>query len=317
MKSTIRRRRFLQGAAAASAATGLRPSEAAEASKTLVIASPATPQSLDQAYDVSLGTVDAYGALYDRLIQFKKIEDPHAPGVLREDTDVHPDQPYGLALEGVLAEKWELSPDGTHATFTLRQGVKSSWGNMLTAEDVKYSYLRKLHAPSGPFFSNLMGLRDADQIKVEAPNVVSFTLPKPTPLALKIHTNMSLSILDSTKMKQVSSNDDPWAASFLKNESAGFGPYRLKQIVRGQQAVFEGRADYFGGKPFMETVIMREGPVLIEPAGAAQGRHRRHRTVPVAAGVHVAQRFQRCHLRCRGSVLCDVAGTEREDAAVR
>jgi len=37
----------------------------------------------------------------------------------------------------------------------------------------------------------------------------------------------------------VGGKDDPWAVQFLKNDSAGFGPYRLKQLVRGQQAVFE------------------------------------------------------------------------------
>ncbi len=110
---------------------------AADTSKTLVIACPATPQGLGGDYDVSLGTVDSTGALYDNLIAYKKIPDPASPEVMREDIGVHPDQPCGLALEGKLATKWELSPDGKKVTFTLREGVKSAWGNPLTAEDVK------------------------------------------------------------------------------------------------------------------------------------------------------------------------------------
>jgi peptide/nickel transport system substrate-binding protein len=33
----------------------------------------------------------------------------------------------------------------------------------------------------------------------------------------------------------------------------------LKQLVRGQQAVFEARDDYWGDKPAMKRVIMRSG----------------------------------------------------------
>src|ERR1700728_2561389 len=127
----VDRRKFLRGAAAVAAVSTVtgEAALAADASRTLIIASPATPQGLDGEYDVSLGTVDSTGALYDGLIAYQKIPDATSPDVMREDTDVHPDKPYGLALEGRLAEKWELAPDGKRVTFTLRQGVKSAWGN--------------------------------------------------------------------------------------------------------------------------------------------------------------------------------------------
>ena len=47
---------------------------------------------------------------------------------------------------------------------------------------------------------------------------------------------------------------------FDENNSAGFGPYRLDQLQRGQQAVFKARPDYYLGKPAMDTVIFREVP---------------------------------------------------------
>lgn len=37
-------------------------------------------------------------------------------------------------------------------------------------------------------------------------------------------------------------------------------PYELQQLVRGRQAVFKARADYWGGKPAIDTVVMREVP---------------------------------------------------------
>ena len=48
---------------------------------TLVIAAPATPQSLDSNFDVSLGTFEAVAALYDNLLEFD--EDPRPEGARR------------------------------------------------------------------------------------------------------------------------------------------------------------------------------------------------------------------------------------------
>ena len=64
-------------------------------------------------------------------------------------------------------------------------------------------------------------------------------------------------IYNSTKCKAVATVDDPWARKFIENNSAGFGPYRLDQLQRGQQVVFGARPDYYLGKPPMETVISR------------------------------------------------------------
>src|SRR5271170_4639753 len=99
----VNRRNVLKSGAAAAAAaavpTALRRHEAqAATNSTLVIAAPATPQSLDSNFDVSLGTFEAVAALYDNLLEFVKIPDPKVPGAFREDIADHPDQPAGLAV---------------------------------------------------------------------------------------------------------------------------------------------------------------------------------------------------------------------------
>src|ERR1700692_3798644 len=129
-------RRFRQGAAAAGSAAMLPASLGAGeafaqgAGDTLVIAAPATPQGLDIEFDVSIGSIDSLGALYEYMLAYEKVEDPNVPGVLREDTSVHADKPNNMALKGRLAEAWDVSPDGRNATFKLREGVKSSWGTL-------------------------------------------------------------------------------------------------------------------------------------------------------------------------------------------
>ena len=86
--NSIDRRTVLKGAAAmagtAMLGTAGLPEEAhAEDPSTLVIACPATPQGLDIEFDVSLGSIDTLGAIYDYLVAYEKIPDPNAPDVLR------------------------------------------------------------------------------------------------------------------------------------------------------------------------------------------------------------------------------------------
>src|SRR5215813_6609045 len=147
---SLSRRQVLKGtaAAAATAATpwAFRPrlAEAASPPGTMVIAAPATPQSLDSGSDVSLGTFEAVASCYDSLVEFEKIPDAGVPTALREDIKDYPDKPGGVNMKGKLAESWDLDPKGTWARFHMRQGVKSNWGNPLTAEDVVWTWHRKL-----------------------------------------------------------------------------------------------------------------------------------------------------------------------------
>ena len=272
----LHRRDLLKGgvgwAGAAALPGGLISDASAATSSTLVIAAPATPQSLDCNFDVSLGTFEAIAALYDNLLEFKKITDPKQPSASREDIADHPDMPAGLAVQGKLAESFELDPAGKLIRFQLRQGVKSNWGNELTAEDVKWTWDRKFALGAiGAFYLSTLGLENKDGVKVEGKYTVSINLDNPNPLLAKLQPNLYNPIYNSTKCKHESNADDPWARKFIENNSAGFGPYRLDQLQRGQQAVFKARDDYYRGKPAIDTVIFREVPTSATRASLLQG----------------------------------------------
>jgi peptide/nickel transport system substrate-binding protein len=126
---------------------------------------------------------------------------------------------------------------------------------------VKWTWDRKFNLKGqGIFQTSVLGLRTPDQIKIEGPLAISFNLEKPSPILLKQQCNLANPIYDQKKVREVGGTDDPWGVKFLQNDSAGFGPYRIQQIVRGQQAVFAAHKDYWGEKPYFETVIMREVP---------------------------------------------------------
>src|SRR6516164_2536438 len=169
--------------AATPTSMGSRSASAAAASSVLVIATPATPQSLDCNFDGSLGTIEAIAALYDNLLEVKKIPDPAHPHVLREDIADHPDMPAAVAVEGKLAKSFELDPAGKTIRFQLREGVKSNWGNELTAEDVKWTWDRKFGLGAiGAFYLSTLGLEDKNGVKVEGQYTVSINLANPNPL---------------------------------------------------------------------------------------------------------------------------------------
>jgi len=228
---------------------------------TLIVASPQTPQSLDSEFDISLGTVDAVGVLYENLIEFAKIPDPKVPGVMREDTGSYPDKPGGVNAIGKLAESWEMDPDAKWAKFKLREGVISNWGNELTAEDVVWSWHRKFDLGGvGLFYLSTLGLTKKEQIKAEDKYTVSFSPDNPNPILVRIMANLFTHVFDSTKCKEVGGEADPWAREFLRNDTASFAPYVVERMERGQQAVFKARKDYYRGKPFYDRVIYREVP---------------------------------------------------------
>lgn len=90
-----------------------------------------------------------------------------------------------------LAESWTISDDGTVYTFKLRPDLKFSNGSPLTAEEVKWSFLRVLNpetaSPTSFMFEPIVGAADflagtADDvsgIKVIDPLTIEFTTDGP------------------------------------------------------------------------------------------------------------------------------------------
>lgn len=241
-------------------------------SDILVVAAPATPSSLDSEFNVDIQTTDAIGMLYDSLVKFREITDPQNANVRREDLSFHKNEKYGWALEGKLAESWELQKGGAKAIFHLKKGIKSNWGNQLTAKDVKYTWDRHFALKGvGGFFIGVLKLPNPASVKVEGPYTVSFETPKPNPVMLTMMANLFNPIFDSTKLLAVEKSGDKWGQKFLKNSHAGFGPYELTELTHGVQAVFTARKDYYGPKPAMRQIVYREVPQSPQRLALLQG----------------------------------------------
>src|SRR5437870_10869002 len=77
-----------------------------------------------------------------------------------------------------LAEKWESSPDARTWTFHLTKNARFHNGDPVTAEAVRFSFVRTLKLNQGPAWTLSEFLKE-DGIKVVNPTTVQFTLTQP------------------------------------------------------------------------------------------------------------------------------------------
>ncbi len=158
-----------------------------------------------------------------------------------------------------LAEKWEASADGLTYTFTLRQGVKFTSGNPVTAEDVRFSWMRLKNLKDNPaFYADLV----TDVQAVDASTVV-VTLSETSPAFLSIVAAPAMSIIDSVLVKEKGGTDaadadkTDKAKDWLDQNSAGSGPFILTKWTPKAEIVLEANPNYWKGKPALSKIIIK------------------------------------------------------------
>lgn len=229
--------------AAVCAATALAGGAATAA--TLVLAAPQTPEGFDgdalkpQTQNVVTQVCDSLTRYGRTTTDGRQYLDP---------TDV----------KGGLAESWTASDDGKTYVFKLREGVKSPYGNELTADDVEWSWAKSFDQKrTGNFIakvSNVTGVKAKSKYEVE------FTLSAPSSIFLKALTLYVPCTYDTTEVKKHVTTEDPWALKWMDSHTAAFGPYHLEDLRPGEQAVFVANPNYYGDKPYFDRVIYRAVP---------------------------------------------------------
>ncbi|HEY9854091.1 MAG TPA: ABC transporter substrate-binding protein, partial [Stenomitos sp.] len=161
-----------------------------------------------------------------------------------------------------LAERYTVSPDGKHYTFTLRPGVRFHDGHPLTSEDVRYSLTRLLRpetkSPGASFYRAIVGAPEALDGKGQAvagiatpdARTVVITLSEPQPTFLQV-----LGLSYAAIVPKGAGEIDGFA-----KHPVGTGPFRLKEYVSGQRLVFERNPYYFkAGLPKLSGVEVQLG----------------------------------------------------------
>ncbi len=154
----------------------------------------------------------------------------------------------------LAAESWEVSEDGTVYTFTLREGLRWSDGEPVTAEDYRQSFLRQLTPETASysveeFYPILNGqafsageITDPELVGLSAPDDLTLIieLEEPTPFFLSYLGNSNYL---PVRVDLIEEYGDQWMEA---GNHVGNGPYMLTVWDHDQLMVFEKNPHYNG-----------------------------------------------------------------------
>ena len=162
-----------------------------------------------------------------------------------------------------LAESWGRSEDGLTWTFYLRKNAKFHSGNPVNADAVVFSLRRSLERNEAPSWILSQFVPKPEMIQ----KIDEYTVAITTTQALGELLMGSIfafqgicSILDPAVVNAHATTDDPYAVNWLADHDAGSGPFILKEWIRTGQFVLEAFPDYWGGKPKLDTIIIKDMP---------------------------------------------------------
>ena len=153
-----------------------------------------------------------------------------------------------------LATGYTVSGDGLTWTVTIRDDVKFTDGEPLTAEDVAFTYNTVKASSSVNDFTMLDSAEAVDETTVV------------------FHMNRPFSIWPYTMAVVGIVPEHAYDSATYGSEPVGSGRYILRQWDRGQQVILEANPDYYGEEPLMKqvTILFMEEDAAFLAAQAGQ-----------------------------------------------
>jgi ABC-type transport system substrate-binding protein len=166
-----------------------------------------------------------------------------------------------------LAQSWTISRDRLVFRFDLRQDATFHNGRPVTADDFVYSFTRLLDSKRVQFaiiqgyLFKVKGVEDFVQgraktisgIRALDPHTLEITLAEPYPSFLSVLTMDQAKVLPAEEVKRL-------GAERFGREPVGSGPFRLAEWVPGKHACLVAYPDYFGDRPFLDSLLFVHDP---------------------------------------------------------
>ena len=204
---------------------------------------------------MSLASAQAKETLVVALVSLPDTLDPHMHfervGILVNinmyDSLLHKNTK--LEYEPSLATSWKALNDTTWE-FKLRKGVRFHNGEVVTAEDVKYSFDRVLdQKKKSPQYGNIRAIKD---VKIVSPDTIHLVTDKPFPLLLE-----RLVFFPVVPKKHIEKVGDQ---AFGDSAAVGTGPWKVVEYKRGQHVKLESFDQHWRGKPPFKHLVIRAIP---------------------------------------------------------
>ncbi|MDI6794073.1 MAG: ABC transporter substrate-binding protein [bacterium] len=189
------------------------------------------PTTLDPALavDVASGVVTA--KIFNGLVRYNEL------------MEIVPD----------LAKEWQISDDGLLYTFHLREGIKFSNGQPVTAKDVKYSFARlldpKTRSPRTWVLDRIKGAKvvtegrdfEVDGITLIDTDTIRLELSAPFAPFLGLLAMPAGYIVPKAAVER-------WGEDF-STHVVGTGPFKLVEWRQGERILLLANSDYFDTPP--------------------------------------------------------------------
>src|SRR5213594_280881 len=156
----------------------------------------------------------------------------------------------GNPMAPSLAESWTVSKDGLAYEFVLRKGVKFHNGDLVTAEDVKFSLERYRGGGASTLKARVAGVDIVD------PQRVRIRLKQPWPDFMTFYGTPATGAAWVVPKKYVEKVGDDG----FKRAPIGAGPYRFVSFNPGVELVLEANEHYWRKPPAVKRLIFRSVP---------------------------------------------------------
>lgn len=191
---------------------------------TLVIAQKSDIKTLDPQKSIDTVSNKVLQGIFDSLV------------VMDENLNIHPS----------LAESWERVDD-LSLIFHLRKNVKFHNGDIMTAEDVKFSLDRAIESPQASYLFDPI-----KEVTVIDDNTVKITTKEPFGPILKHLSTTNGSIMNKRAALE--------AGEELFRMPVGTGQHQFKEWVTGDRVVLTAFPDSWKGKSKIDEVVFRNIP---------------------------------------------------------
>ena len=228
---------------------------------TLVIAVPSFPQGLDLDKDSSPQTWNMAAQIYEQGMYWEKVAYPYDSETPPEfSPNQVPDFGYPGFLNQVMTpgivEACELSDDSKSATYKLRQGVISAYGNEFDSDDVLWRIERASATKAIDFFLlSLANVADPKKWSAVDTHTVQITSDTPIPLACPMLTNIYYPFWDADEARKHATEDDPWGDKWISTNGGGFGAYYVTSWEPGKRVVMDANPNYWGDELAIKKIV--------------------------------------------------------------
>ena len=156
----------------------------------------------------------------------------------------------GNDMAPCVAESWKESADGLTYEFKLREGLKFHNGDAVTADDVKFSFLRYRGVSAKLLHDRVKSVDVLDPLRVR------FVLHAPWPDFLVFYATPATGAAWVVPKKYI----EKVGEDGFRRQPVGLGPYRFVSMKPGIELVLEANEQYWRKKPTVKRVVFKGVP---------------------------------------------------------